>query len=318
MDAPHYSIEAVSRRTGLSAHVIRIWEKRYRAVEPARTATNRRQYSAQDIERLTLLRDLTRSGQSIGYIAKLPSDQLRQLGALAEPATSRHRARRRTASSGTGSPAEFVDAALEAVKHLDAVALEAVLKRSEVALGAQGMLQHVAAPLAEKIGEHWRSGNITAAHEHFASALLRTQLGLAARGFAGGTQTPTLVVATPTGQLHELGALLAAALAANLGWRVTYLGASLPAPEIAGAAAQDRARAVALSVVYPEDDPQLGAELTRLRESLPPEIALIVGGRALRAYRAALDRIGAFQADDLNEFGRVLDQLRDRAAPMKP
>jgi methylmalonyl-CoA mutase cobalamin-binding subunit len=135
-------------------------------------------------------------------------------------------------------------------------------------------------------------------------------LGQMARPFAGTDQAPVLAVATPTGQLHELGALLVAAAAANLGWRVTYLGASLPAPEIAGAARQSRARAVALSLVYPEDDPALAGELTALREALPAEIALVVGGRAMPAYRAVLRQLGAVLIEDLAQLGTVLDGLR--------
>jgi AAA family ATP:ADP antiporter len=69
----------VARRTGLSAHVIRIWEKRYGAVEPERTGTNRRLYSDEQIERLSLLRDLTQAGHRIGHVAKLPTEKLRQL-----------------------------------------------------------------------------------------------------------------------------------------------------------------------------------------------------------------------------------------------
>ena len=109
---------------------------------------------------------------------------------------------------------------------------------------------------------------------------------------------------------HELGALLAAAMAANLGWHVTYLGASLPAPEIAGAAKQNRARAVALSLVYPTDDPRMDGELTRLRELLPPEVALICGGSAIAGYRSVLDRIGARPIADLGQLSGVLDGLR--------
>ena len=68
----HHSIKIVARRTGLTAHVIRIWEKRYGAVEPERTDTNRRLYSEEQIERLGLLRDLTQAGHSISHVAKLP------------------------------------------------------------------------------------------------------------------------------------------------------------------------------------------------------------------------------------------------------
>jgi MerR family transcriptional regulator, light-induced transcriptional regulator len=314
MNPPLHSIEAVARRTGLSAHVIRVWEKRYRAVEPVRTPSNRRQYSEENIARLILLRDLARSGQSIGYVAKLPTEQLRQLAATVPSPGGRP-----SAAPGSGgesvSTHAWVEGGFAAIRALDAAALEDVLKRAEVALGLQGMLQRVAAPFAQRLGDAWRDGSITAAHEHFASAILRTHLAQIARGFSGSGHGPALVVATPQGQLHELGALLAAAFGSSLGWRVTYLGASLPAAEIAGAAIQNRARAVALSLVYPDDDPHLEAELTRLRELLPPEVALVAGGRAVAAYRPVLERIGAFRPNELAELGGVLDGLRQTRAP---
>jgi len=305
MSSALFTINAVVRRTGLSVHVIRIWEKRYGAVEPTRTATNRRLYSNEQVERLMLLREITQTGQSIGYVAKLPTDQLKKLVATTFPTEAAAKPRP-TATT----PTSFLETCLEAVKALDARALEQGLKHAETALGAQGMLQRVAAPLAQTIGSLWRDGTITAAHEHFASSALRTYLAQAARPFASGANEPVLIVATPAGQLHELGALLVGALAANLGWHVTYLGASLPAPEIAGAVLQNRARAVALSLVYPEDDPRMEGELTRLRELLPPDVKLVVGGRATGAYRATLAKIGAQQAKDLTHLCSILDELR--------
>ena len=172
------------------------------------------------------------------------------------------------------------------------------------------MLQRVIAPLAQTIGQLWRDGVITAAHEHFASAVIRILLGHAAKPFAGSDSAPGIVVATPAGQIHELGALLVGAAAANLGWHVTYLGASLPAAEIAGAARQNHARAVALSLVYPEDDARLESELTRLRELLPADVVVLAGGRAMPAYREVLEAIGATQMHDLTHFCVTLDDLR--------
>lgn len=301
------SINAVVRRTGLSVHVIRIWEKRYGAVEPTRTATNRRLYSNEQVERLMLLREITQAGQSIGYVAKLPTEQLKQIAAASSPNNATLAPRFSAAAAAMPSALEDCFAA---VKALDARALEQALKHAETALGTQGMLQRVAAPLAQTIGTLWRDGTITAAHEHFASAVLRTYLAQSAKPFASGANEPVLIVATPAGQLHELGALLVSALATNLGWHVTYLGASLPAPEIAGAAMQNRARAVALSLVYPEDDPRMEGELTRLRELLPADVKLIVGGRAMGAYQVTLDKIRALQATDLTHLCSVLDDLR--------
>ena len=119
-----------------------------------------------------------------------------------------------------------------------------------------------------------------------------------------------LIVATPSGQLHELGALLVYSTATNLGWRVIYLGASLPAAEITGAALQHGVRAIALSLVYPEDDPLVDTELRKLRQLLPPEVSIIVGGRAAEAYRSSIESIGAFLIGDLNALYNTLDQLR--------
>jgi DNA-binding transcriptional MerR regulator/methylmalonyl-CoA mutase cobalamin-binding subunit len=307
----HHSIKVVARRTGLSAHVIRIWEKRYGAVEPTRTGTNRRLYSEEEIERLNLLREVTRSGHSIGHVAKLPTPKLQ---ALASETASLNR---HVPGVPTSAPS-FLDESIAAVKALDSTALEQVLNRAATELGAQGLLQRVVAPLVQAIGELWRDGSITAAHEHFASSVIRLFLGHASRPFAGAEKGPTIVVCTPTGQLHELGALLAGAAAANLGWHVIYLGASLPAAEIAGAARQNSARAVALSIVYPEDDERLQGELLRLRELLPKEISILAGGRAMPAYHDSLEKIGALETKDLAHLCSLLDELRKPARKSKP
>jgi DNA-binding transcriptional MerR regulator/methylmalonyl-CoA mutase cobalamin-binding subunit len=309
MTDAHHAIKVVARRTGLTAHVIRIWEKRYGAVAPQRTGTNRRLYSEVQIERLGLLREVTQAGHSIGQVAKLPTEKLRKLVAEAD-GSNRPTDRARHRPPATLS---FLEESVGAVKALDAPRLEASLKRAETALGGQGLLQRVVAPLAQILGELWRDGSITAAHEHFASAVIRIFLGHASKPFAAGDSAPVIVVATPAGQIHELGALLVGAAAANLGWHVTYLGASLPAAEIAGAARQNRARVVALSLVYPEDDPRLEGELTKLRALLPDGVTLLVGGRAMPAYRDALEQIGALPIKDLAHLFSTLDDLRKHA-----
>ena len=306
MNEAQYPIQLVARLTGLSAHVIRIWEQRYRAVEPQRTATRRRLYSQRDIERLNLLRDATQAGHSIGQVAQLPTDKLGKLVA----ATPNLQARAPRAAAEAPKSVSFLEECLAAVQLLDAHALDDALKRGATALGGLGLLQRVVAPLTQALGELWRDGTLTAAQEHFASAAIRVFLGNAAKPFGPMDNAPVLVVATPAGQVHELGALLVAATASNLGWQVTYVGASLPAAEIAGAAQQRRARAVALSLVYPEDDPRLEPELTRLRESLPAEVPLLVGGRAMPAYREALENMGAVPIENLVHLGSTLDGLR--------
>jgi len=306
MTQSHHSLRVVTQRTGLTTHVVRVWEKRYGAVKPKRTATNRRLYSDAEIERLTLLRLATSAGHSIGGIANLPLARLQQLVAEAEPAAWATR----TAGKPVSLPEHFLESCLGAVKQMDVRGFEDALQRALIALGHQGLLRLVVAPLAQMIGERWRTGEVTAAHEHFLSSSLKVFLGQLANQFAPPENAPAIIVTTPAGQLHKLGALMVNSAAANLGWRTIYLGASLPAAEIAGAAMQNRVRAVALSIVYPEDDPALPQELKNLRRFLPQQIQILIGGRAASAYRKTLARIGAIQTEDLDEFCRQLDKLR--------
>jgi DNA-binding transcriptional MerR regulator/methylmalonyl-CoA mutase cobalamin-binding subunit len=313
MNEAQYPIRLVARLTGLSAHVIRIWEQRYRAVEPHRTATKRRLYSQRDIERLNLLRDATQAGHSIGQVAQWPADKLGQLVAASPDLQARPP---RVAAEAPKS-VPFLEECVAAVKSLDAHALDDALQRAVIALGTLGLLQRVLAPLTQTVGDLWREGILTSAHEHFASAAIRVFLGNLAKPFGAMDNAPVLVVATPAGQVHELGALLVGATATNLGWQVTYLGASLPTADIAGAVQQRRARAVALSLVYPEDDHRLEGELTLLRESLPGEVQLLVGGRAMPAYREALEKVGALPIENLAQLGATLDNLRKPARTAK-
>jgi len=306
MSEAHHPIQLVARLTGLSTHVIRIWEQRYHAVAPRRTRANHRLYSQHDIERLSVLRDVTRAGHNIGQVVGLTNDKLRALTTAAS-ATKVQTSRLKAPKS---VPDSFLEECLTSIQSLDDRRLEAALKRGATALGALGLLQRVVAPLTQTVGDLWREGTLTSAHEHFASAVIRVFLGHVAKPFGAMDHAPVLVVATPAGQVHELGALLVGATAANLGWQVTFLGASLPAAEIAGAAQQRRARAVALSLVYPEDDPMLKGEVTRLRELLPAEVHLLAGGRAMPAYRDILEKVGALPIEDLAQLGSTLDKLR--------
>ena len=306
MTDSHHSLRVVTQRTGLTTHVVRVWEKRYGAVRPKRTATNRRLYSDSEIERLTLLRLATDAGHSIGSIANLPTERLKTLVAEAEPDGLSERGDGKSVSL----PESFQESCLAAVRQMDVRRFEEALQRALIALGHQGLLQRVIAPLAQTVGELWRAGDLTAAHEHFLTASLKVFLGQMARQFPTPDNAPGIIVATPAGQLHELGALMASTAAAHLGWRTIYLGASLPAAEIAGAAAQNRINAVALSIVYPEDDPNLPQELLNLRRFLPPQIQILAGGRAAAAYRQTLTDIGAIQTTGLEDLCRHLDALR--------
>jgi MerR family transcriptional regulator, light-induced transcriptional regulator len=274
-----HPIGVVSERTGLSQEVLRVWERRYGAVKPTRGEGGQRLYTDDDVERLHLLRRATQGGRNIGGVATLPVAELTRLVRGDEEAG------RRLAGNGTSAaPAPFdLEAAVERIRVLDADGLEALLRRMAAVLGAPHFLEHVAAPLMRRVGEEWHGGRLSPAHEHLATAVVqRVLLGvLASLGEEEGA--PVFVAAAPSGERHEIGALLAAAAAATEGWRVIYLGADLPAEDIAAAAVSTGARAVGLSVVYVEDPARVAAEIHALRERLPTSVPLLVGGVASAA-----------------------------------
>lgn len=307
METAAHSIRVVANRTGLSPHVIRIWEKRYEAVHPQRTTTNRRLYAEKDIERLNVLASLTRHGHSIGAVANLPLEELKTMASQlpSEPAGSNLEPR-----SGESRTERHLKQTLAAVRRLNGSELENSLREALLEQGNRGFLQKLVCPLATEIGELWRAGEITAAHEHFATSAIKIFVGNAAKSFLAPEGAPNLIVATPAGQLHELGAVIVAASATHLGWRTTYLGAGLPAAEIAGAARQNGSLAVALSIVYPPDDRELPGELRRLRDFLPGDVEILVGGRSADDYRDTLASINARVLASPKELETTLESIR--------
>lgn len=298
-----HTVRSVALRTGLSPHVIRVWERRYGTVTPSRSSGNQRLYTEADVERLALLKQVTDRGHSISRVTALPTEQLSLLVSAEDRSTM-------IRTEAGGSIAGLLETAFQAVADMDAAGLERVLEQGALRLGQIGLLAQVVAPLVGRIGEAWREGHLKVVHEHIASAVIRTYLCQAARPHTLHPSAPVLLVTTPAGQLHELGAALVAAAATSHGWRVTYAAPALPAEEIAAAAIHHGVFAVALSLVHPEDDPMLPAELRRLRRLLPQAVHLLVGGRAAGAYRSVLVEIGAAEIATLEDLTAALGQLR--------
>ncbi|MBA3883774.1 MAG: MerR family transcriptional regulator [Chthoniobacterales bacterium] len=305
---PIRTIKVVARETGLSVHAIRVWEKRYGVVQPVRADNNRRLYSENDVERLRLLHEATRAGHSIGQIAQATTAELKKIlrqsarGAMPIPQSGKR--------SSENAAADLMTAAMRATERLDSADLRDLLDRAAVQLGSPATLQKFVVPLATEIGERWRKGELNIAHEHLATATITGFLTNFARPYPSRKSALHLVLATPTGQLHELGAIVAAAAARSHGWSTTYLGSSLPLEELVGAAGRLSARAVALSIVFPPDDEVLTADLLKLPRLLPKDCAVLVGGRSAPAYSSVLRKIKAIQVEKLEDLFRVLDSLQ--------
>jgi MerR family transcriptional regulator, light-induced transcriptional regulator len=302
-----YPIKVVSQMTGLSVFVIRAWEKRYNVVTPSRTETNRRLYSQVDIEKLKLLNEAVQKGHNIGGVAKLSIEDLHSV--LDNEKTGPF-------ASEDLSPDNFSDVttlvnkSIEAIKAYDAKTLDTVLLKASSKMSQPQLIENLIIPLVYKVGDLWHDGTIRVANEHLASAVIRSFLANLIEQHTPSENAPIIISATPRGQDHELGALIAGVTAAAVGWKVIYLGPNLPVEEIAAVTENLEAKVVALSIVYPNDDPQLRKDFLNLNKMLSKSISLIVGGRAADGYLDVLDEIGAVVVKNTKQLRAELEALR--------
>lgn len=298
-----HSIAVVARRTGLSQLVLRAWERRYGAIVPERTDTGRRRYSDQDIQKLTLLKFLTDNGHRIGDIARMNLDELenlfKELGGDTETLTP----------NGLADPNQLLLDALQAVEELHTQGLEDVLNKALVDLSKPDLRNKLLVPLMLEIGNRWHDGRLRVTHEHMGTSIVVTFLSSINSRYRVSPGAPALVVATPAGQQHELGALLAASVAYESGWNVVYLGADLPAEDIAAAAKVRNARAVLISLIFPQADAHTIAELKELRRLVGPGTPIFAGGQAVPSYTIALSEIGAMAFTSIDALEEALRQL---------
>ena len=294
-----HPIQVVVRRTGLTADVLRAWERRYTAVEPERSSSGRRLYSDDDIERLRLLKRATAAGRSIGQVASLATDALAAMvrdDEVQEAAAPRAEAGPRDDTEAR----QYVADAMQAVADMDAPRLDAVLRRSAIGMNALEFVETVVAPLLEQIGDGWHAGELSVAHEHAASVVARRVIGGMLAASSDREGAPVIVVATPSGERHEFGAMMVAATAAAAGWCVVYLGPDIPADSIAVAVERHAPRLVALSVVT---SAPVGSEISALRGRLPKDVTLVLGGRG---FTAETESEGVVRLSDLGALRAFL------------
>jgi methanogenic corrinoid protein MtbC1 len=279
-------------------------------VTPTRSDGGQRLYSQQDVERLTRLRRLTDRGHAIGHIASLDLSELARLDEeSAADTVADSAAAGRGATSAEESVRDIAAAGLRAIRRLDSEALQAILERAAVTAGVPAFLDGVVVPMLEGIGRGWQERSVSIAQEHLASAVIRRVLGWLLGVYQVRDEAPRLIVATPPGQVHELGALMVAVSAAAEGWAVTYLGTDLPVADLVGAARETDARAVAISVVYVPDDRDVATAVREARAGLPARVPLLLGGSAVATIGLEPRTAGILVMDSLAELRAVLRQL---------
>lgn len=276
-----YSLGAASRLTGLSPELLRAWERRYGAVQPLRTAGGTRRYRAEDLERLRLMKAAVDAGCRIGKVAAL---SLEDLGGLAQPPAS--------------ESVDSIGAVLQALDRLDAFEAQRLLALQLASRGPAHFARAFASPLLHEIGERWVADQLGIASEHLATAVLRSLLGSALVPSSASLRGPRIAFATPRGERHELGLLMAALSAMGAGANPIYLGAEVPVEDLLSAVERAEVDVLALSLVMlprAEAEPVVGA----LRAGLPDEVRFWLGGAGAADLDPCegVERIGSL--DDL-------------------
>ena len=310
-----YTIKYVASKTGLKPYLIRSWEARYQAICPQRSDSNRRCFTDNDVKRLRLLKKAVDEGHPISAVAKMSSDELSRLLERGMALVNSDAAVvTGIASSGLSDgamAAQFVERALFHTIRLNPAALEHVLNDAAVDMPRQSFLQTVVLPLFGKIGELWRLGKLKTINEHMASVVVRTILWDMLRSVNLSEAAPRIVVATPVGHWHELGALASALAASESGWRVYYFGPNLPAEEIAYAAKRFSVKALALSLCHLLNDHRLSGELKKLRRLVGSELPIFIGGPGTEPVRQTIVQINAVSGIDLSGFREKLEALAE-------
>lgn len=269
-----YPVQAAAKLTGLSTDTLRAWERRYAAVVPKRVGRGRA-YSHADLARLRLLRSAVQHGHTIGGIAQLPNDAVEALLRPHSPAVT---------PVGQATPASLITDLMEAVRNYDAPAAEREFGRLAASLEPSRLVLEVVLPVLRRIGEEWVAGTLKPGQEHLISHIIRNVLGNLLRVLTSTTQPRTALFATLPGELHELGILSAALLAASSGVAALYLGVNLPVEDIA-----DTATRAGVSLVVVGLTAMSAAEARRqllaLRRLLPDSVDIWVGGSAAPRVR---------------------------------
>ena len=272
-----WRIKEFAARTGTPEPTLRAWERRYGLVEPARSAGGYRLYSAEDERRVLAMQAHMERGLAAGEAAALARDV-----PAAPPPVGR-------------DPATLVQALLAATAAYDAMALVAALDAA-FALGTATGMRDVLLPALGEIGRRWQRGELTVAHEHFASHLCERRLLAAASGWENGGG-PLALLASPPGERHALGLLCFGVALADRGWRVSYLGADTPVADLE----QATARLAPAVVVLSATDPERFTDAAESLRALAARVRVLVGGagattaiaRRLRAERLAGDPVTA-------------------------
>lgn len=217
MAAATYSIKDLEHLTGVKAHTIRIWEKRYHVVTPKRTSTNIRFYCDEDLKKLLNISILNRHGFKISNIANLPNNELSK--------------KIISISNKSFDSDSRIENLIISMIEMDEMKFEKDLTNMIINLGFEETFSQILIPFFEKVGLLWQIGTINPGQEHFMTNLIRQKMIVAIDGVVPAENPAirkTFVLYLPDGELHEIGLLFYSYIIQKMGHKVIYLGQMVP------------------------------------------------------------------------------------------
>lgn len=252
-----FSIRDLEEFSGVKAHTIRIWEKRYGLLAPDRTGTNIRHYDLEELKVILNVAFLNRNGHKISRIAAM---------SLAD----RDRLVRET-SNASASVEEILNSLKLAMLGFDEPMFAEVCARFVGKHGFRALVERVFVPLLEHIGVLWQTNAICPAQEHFVSNFIRQKVIAQTDGLplSAGKKDRTYVLYLPENEIHELGLLYVNYVLRADGERTIYLGQSVPREDLLQVAAACDGELVMLSILMAHPPaPEIPDYLTTLRKSM--------------------------------------------------
>lgn len=212
-----FSIKDLENLSGIKAHTIRIWEKRYNILEPMRTDTNIRLYNLASLQKLLNITLLHEYGYKISKIATYPQDKIPQLV--------------REIISNKNAKNHAISSFKMAMMNFDQESFFNTFNWLTTEKSFKEIFQQVFIPLLNELGLLWQSDTITPAHEHFISNLIKQKLHINTEKLQ--VQKPTkndriYVLSLPMNEIHELGLMYIQYEILLQGYKTIYLGESMP------------------------------------------------------------------------------------------
>lgn len=209
-----YKIKDVEILTGIKAHTIRIWEKRYNLLNPERTDTQIRQYSDDDLVRLLQVSLLNKRGLKISKIIELQPDQISE--------------QLRKTDNKNDLTEVIIEQFILSLFQLDEELFNASFLEISASYTIQECFANFLFPFLERIGVMWIVGSINPAQEHFISNIIRQKVIAAIDAIPVPHSKDVTILFLPEYEWHEIGLLVYHYELRKKGVKTIYLGQSLP------------------------------------------------------------------------------------------